>query len=49
MGKKPAKKKNQPGPPQFLQEKPSFSMYRLIGFLIWMAGVGVIIWKYGNF
>jgi|GEM_PF-6557629 len=49
MGKKSAKKKDQSAPLQFIQEKPAFSIYRLIGFLIWMAGVGIIIWKYGNF
>jgi len=49
MGKKSAKKNNQPGLPQFVQEKPPFSIYRLIGFLIWIAGVGIIIWKYGKF
>jgi len=49
MGKKSLRKKDKPSPLQFVQEKRPFSMYRLIGFLIWVIGVGVIIWKYGNF
>lgn len=49
MAKKSAIKKDKPAPLQFVQEKPKFSIYRLIGFLIWAVGAAVIIWKYGNF
>lgn len=49
MSKKAGRKKNKPEPIQFVQEKPARSLYKIIGFVIWVVGIGLIIWKYGKF
>jgi len=46
MSKKSVKRKTKSEPLQFVQEKPGFSMYRVLAFIIWVVGIGVIIWKY---
>jgi len=49
MSKKSGRKKTQSAPLQFVQEKPARSMYRIVAFIIWVVGIGIIIWKYGKF